>query len=62
MIIKDLERAIQDTEDNGNIPLGVVGTAGTTVLGAFDDFERIADLCETHNMWFHIDVSIIINS
>lgn len=28
MIIKDLERAIQDTEDNGNIPLGVVGTAG----------------------------------
>lgn len=32
------------------------------MLGAFDDFERIADLCETHNMWFHIDVSIIINS
>ena len=53
----DLDKAIQETKANGNIPLAVVGTAGTTVLGAFDDLNKIADLCEAHKMWFHVDVS-----
>ena len=58
MDIDDLDRAIKETKANGNIPLAVVGTAGTTVLGAFDDFNKIADLCQAQKMWFHIDVSI----
>lgn len=29
---------------------------GTTVLGAFDPLNEIADVCEKYNCWFHIDV------
>ena len=41
----------------GQVPFFVTATAGTTVLGAFDPFNDIADLCEEHGMWLHIDVS-----
>lgn len=30
---------------------------GTTVLGAFDPLEKIADLCETHKIWMHVDAA-----
>jgi len=39
----------------------VTATAGTTVLGAFDPFNDIADICEEHGMWLHIDVSNYVN-
>ena len=34
-------------------------TAGTTVGGAYDPFNEVADLCEKYDMWFHVDVSMI---
>ena len=40
----------------GLCPIAVVATAGTTVLGAFDPFNEIADVCEKHSVWMHIDV------
>ena len=52
-----LEKEIKNAEDNGHIPLAVVGTAGTTVLGAFDPLDKIADICQAHGVWFHVDVS-----
>ena len=36
-------------------PFLVGATAGTTVLGAFDDFHGIADVCEKHGLWMHVD-------
>jgi glutamate/tyrosine decarboxylase-like PLP-dependent enzyme len=30
---------------------------GTTVLGAFDPLEKIADLCEKYKMWMHVDAA-----
>lgn len=30
---------------------------GTTVLGAFDPLEKIADLCEKHKIWMHVDAA-----
>ena len=44
----------QDLKD-GCIPFYVNATAGTTVLGAFDDVNAIADVCEKYNVWLHID-------
>jgi glutamate/tyrosine decarboxylase-like PLP-dependent enzyme len=33
----------------------VVATAGTTNLGVVDDLAGIADVCEQHGWWFHVD-------
>lgn len=35
--------------------LAVVATAGCTAVGAFDDLEAIADLCERYGVWLHVD-------
>ena len=52
-----LEQSIQKSIDSGKQPFFVGGTAGTTVHGTFDPFNKIADLCEKYNLWFHIDAS-----
>lgn len=57
MDVKDLENKIIKSIEDGYTPLYVNATAGTTVYGAFDDFNSIADLAKKHNMWFHIDGS-----
>lgn len=40
----------------GFVPMYVNATAGTTVYGAFDPINEIADICEKYNMWLHVDV------
>lgn len=35
--------------------LAVVATAGCTAVGAFDDLEAIADLCDRYGIWLHVD-------
>ena len=42
----------------GLLPFFVNCTSGTTVLGAFDPINEIADICEKHGIWLHIDVRI----
>ncbi len=39
----------------GYQPMMVNATAGTTVLGAFDSLEEIADVCERRGLWLHVD-------
>jgi glutamate/tyrosine decarboxylase-like PLP-dependent enzyme len=56
MIPEELDQALTKAKAEGKTPFFVNSTAGTTVLGAFDDFERIADVCEKHDVWMHIDV------
>lgn len=41
----------------GYVPLYVAATAGTTVYGAFDPIQEIADICDKYNLWLHVDVS-----
>jgi glutamate/tyrosine decarboxylase-like PLP-dependent enzyme len=42
MIPSELAKAIQATKDEWKIPLAVNATAGTTILGAFDDLDAIS--------------------
>ena len=39
------------------VSMMVSATAGTTVLGAYDDVTAIADVCERHGVWLHTDAS-----
>ncbi|KAK2145964.1 hypothetical protein LSH36_644g01104 [Paralvinella palmiformis] len=50
-----LEKAIVKAECEGLTPFFVNATAGTTVSGAYDPLETIADVCKRHNIWMHVD-------
>ena len=55
MIPEKLEEQILADISDGFIPTYVNATAGTTVLGAFDPIEEIADITEKYNIWLHVD-------
>lgn len=57
MNIQLLAQQIEQDQVAGHLPLMIVGTAGTTGSGAIDDLHAIATLCETHDMWFHVDAA-----
>lgn len=48
---------VRSKEQDNNIPFCVVATSGTTVLGAFDDLEKVASIAARHSMWMHVDGS-----
>ena len=41
----------------GHVPGVIVATAGTTVLGAFDPIDAIADIARQEKIWLHVDAS-----
>ncbi|OXB68149.1 hypothetical protein ASZ78_008667 [Callipepla squamata] len=57
MIPEELEKQVQRARNEGSAPFLVCATAGTTVLGAFDPLDKIADICEKHDLWLHVDAS-----
>lgn len=57
LIPSELDKAIAERKASGQIPFFVSATAGTTVLGAFDPLNDIADICQKYGLWFHVDVS-----
>ncbi|KAL1964075.1 hypothetical protein VTN77DRAFT_7493 [Rasamsonia byssochlamydoides] len=57
MIPSELERLIEKAKSEGRTPFYVNATAGTTVLGSFDPFNKIAEICKKYNLWFHVDAS-----
>jgi len=59
MIPEDLEEKIKETKRGGHVPFFVNATCGTTVLGSFDPLEEIADICDKHDIWMHVDVRIL---
>ncbi len=57
MIINELENAIINSLKRNELPFFIAGTAGTTMLGAFDRFEEISKISKKYNCHFHIDGS-----
>lgn len=55
MIPALLEAQIIEDIENGCLPTYVNATAGTTVLGAFDPINAIADITEKYKIWLHVD-------
>lgn len=57
MDISLLKKYIKREEQLGNIPIGIVATAGTTDFGNIDPLEDIADVAEQYNIWMHVDAA-----
>lgn len=55
MIPSEFEKAVLEDLSNGNNPFFLNATAATTVYGAYDPINELADICEKYNIWLHID-------
>jgi aromatic-L-amino-acid/L-tryptophan decarboxylase len=57
MIPKELERAIVEDLLEGSKPFCVAATVGTTSTTSVDPVEEVANICEKHRLWLHIDAA-----
>ena len=55
MDVAALERQILADFNAGDVPMMVVGTAGSVGTGAVDPLAQIAGVCRAHDLWFHVD-------
>ena len=57
MNVTALREQIQQDKDDGDAPFLVVGTAGSTGVGAVDALAELADICREYNLWLHVDAA-----
>lgn len=57
MDFRALESAIEADLRQGAQPFAVVATVGTTSTTSVDPVARIADVCEKHGLWLHVDAA-----
>ncbi len=55
MDIDALREAIADDIAVGKTPFCVMGSAATVNTGSIDDLAAIAEVCQEHELWFHVD-------
>jgi aromatic-L-amino-acid decarboxylase len=51
----ELDAAIEADLRSGVTPVAVVATGGTTLTGAVDPLDAIADVCARREVWLHVD-------
>jgi len=52
-----LREAIERDLQAGDQPFLVVGTGGSTAVGAIDPLPEIAQICQEYELWFHVDAA-----
>lgn len=52
-----LGTALEQTVQEGLVPMAVVATAGTTDFGSIDPLGDIAELCGRYGAWLHVDAA-----
>ncbi|XP_035672835.1 tryptophan decarboxylase-like [Branchiostoma floridae] len=52
-----LERQILEDKKAGLLPFLVAATVGTTLTGSVDPVNDIADVCDRHQLWLHVDAA-----
>lgn len=57
MIPEKLEAAIEEDKANCILPFCVVPTIGTTSTTSVDPVDAVADICEKHGLWMHVDAA-----
>ncbi len=55
--LANLACQVRQDREAGKFPFLVVGTAGTTAVGAIDPLPEIAEFCRRENLWFHVDAA-----
>lgn len=55
MDVSALEERLDRDAAEGDVPFCVVAQVGSINVGAIDPLERIADVCEERDLWFHAD-------
>lgn len=55
MSVTALRAQVEADLARGVTPIAVVATAGTTLTGAVDPLDQIADVCAEHGIWLHVD-------
>ncbi|XP_041455780.1 aromatic-L-amino-acid decarboxylase-like isoform X1 [Lytechinus variegatus] len=52
-----LKEAIKQAENEGLFPLLVCATSGTTSTCAFDNLQEIGEICQSKEVWLHVDAA-----
>jgi len=54
---EQLEQTIKKDKESGLYPICAIAVAGTTNSGAVDNLNVVADICERHHLWYHVDAA-----
>jgi len=55
IVPSELDRLLDDLGRRGRKVMAVTANAGCTAAGLYDDFHAVADVCERHGAWLHVD-------
>jgi len=50
-----LDNYLQEAQAKGLRVIAMIGCAGSTATGSYDDLEALADFSQRHKLWLHID-------